>query len=400
MNVRQSVLGEVAVRSGLRLSGVDVGSLVRRLILFDKVIIKSFRLREMPVLVRAFGKDGFSELVKLGLLRFSCEFTTLILDLSRNGVRHVPLEHFSFAKLGVTDQDRDRELRKELVALQSISGLKNRERASLEETIWGSLVRPPKTFADDLLEQLDGDLRANTPALRHAVLDRLRAKLEIQEISADVRIEVTETAQRVFHIKNDLAASYGFSSQDVHDLLHQAVAAVANLDHRLTEMQAYFAITGFLDNEAPLLFGKLSGLVAPLNPAGAEMQFERVIELAELPDFKPDQKVDVQKLLKTRDSAECREFREWLSNLDNVSDAEIREMVASFRSKMASIAASPGGKLVRLAATTGVGLIPVVGPIAGVAAGAIDSFLVDKVLPRSGIVAFLTETYPSLFVSP
>ena len=165
-------------------------------------------------------------------------------------------------------------------------------------------------------------------------------------------------------------------------------------------MQAYSAITGFLDTEAPLLFGKFSSLVAPLNPAAAEKQFERVIELAELPDFSPGQKVDVQKLLKARDSAECREFREWLSNLDSASDAGIKEMVASLRSKMASIAASPGGKLMRLAATTGIGLIPGVGLIAGAAAGAIDSFLVDKVLPRSGIVAFLTETYPSLFVSP
>jgi hypothetical protein len=398
MNIRQSVLGEVAVRSGPRLSGVDLGSLVRRLILFDKVIIKSFRLREMPVLVRAFGKDGFAELIKLGLLRFSCEFTTLILDVSRDGVRHVPLEHFSFGRAEAADREKD--LRKELVALQGISGLKNRERASLEDTIWGSLIRPPKTFGDDLLAQLDSDIRANTPALRRAVLDRLKAKLGVHELPADVHIEVEETAHRVFHIKNDLAASYRFSSQEAHGVLHQAVAAVANLDHRLSEMQAYSAITGFLDTEAPLLFGKFSGLIAPLNPAAAEKQFERVIELAELPDFKPGQKVDVQKLLKARDSAECREFREWLSNLDNASDAEIKEMVASLRSKMASMAASPGGKLVRLAATTGIGLIPVVGPIAGAAAGAIDSFLVEKVLPRSGIVAFLTETYPSLFVSP
>ncbi len=398
MNVRQSVLGEVAVRAGHRFAGVDVGSLVRQLILFDKVIIRSFRLRETPILVRAFGKEGFGELIKLGLLRFSCEFTTLILDVSRNGVRHVPLEHFSFGKAEAAD--REKELRKELIALQGISGLKNRERAALEETIWGSLVRPPKTFADDLLAQLDGDLRANTPALRLAVLDRLRTKLGVHELPSEVRIEVEETAHRVFHVKNDLATSYGFSSQEVHGLLHQAVGAVAHLGHRLTEMQAYSAITGFLDTEAPLLFGKFSGLVAPLNPAVAENQFERVIELAELPDFKPGQRVDVQKLLRARDSAECREFREWLSTLEDVSDAEIKEMVASVRSKMASIAASPGGKLVRLAATTGIGLIPVVGPITGAAAGAIDSFLVDKVLPRSGIVAFLTETYPSLFVSP
>jgi hypothetical protein len=118
-----------------------------------------------------------------------------------------------------------------------------------------------------------------------------------------------------------------------------------------------------------------------------------------VPDFKPGQRVDVERLLKVRESAECREFREWLSSAENMSDAQIKEMVASIRSKIASLAGSTTGKVLRFATTTGVGLIPVVGPIAGAAAGAIDSFLVDRVLPRSGVVAFLSETYPSLFVS-
>jgi hypothetical protein len=107
----------------------------------------------------------------------------------------------------------------------------------------------------------------------------------------------------------------------------------------------------------------------------------------------------VDLLLKVRESGECREFREWLSTLEDVSDEEIRQMVASIKSKMASLAGSARGKLIRLAATTGIGLIPVIGQITGAAASAIDSFLVDRVLPRSGIVAFLTEQYPSLFVS-
>jgi hypothetical protein len=64
---------------------------------------------------------------------------------------------------------------------------------------------------------------------------------------------------------------------------------------------------------------------------------------------------------------------------------------------MAVLAGSTGGKFVRLATTTGIGLIPGVGLAAGIAASAIDSFLVDRVLPKSGVVAFLTETYPSLF---
>lgn len=164
-------------------------------------------------------------------------------------------------------------------------------------------------------------------------------------------------------------------------------------------MQAHSAITGFQDKDAPLLFGKLAGIIAPLNPKIAEHQFERIIERAGVPDFKPSQRVDVEALLKVRDSAECREFREWLCTVQNASDAEIKDMVASVKSKAAILASSTGGKLVRLAATTGVGLIPVIGPITGVVAGAIDSFLVDRVLPRSGVVAFLTETYPSLFVS-
>jgi hypothetical protein len=192
---------------------------------------------------------------------------------------------------------------------------------------------------------------------------------------------------------------FGFSPEKSHLVLQAAISAVANLNHRLADMQAYSAITGFLDSESPLLFGKLAGILAPLNPKLQEEQFERVVELADVPDFQPGQRVDLELLMKVRNSAECREFREWLSTLQDVSDAEIKEMVASIKSKMASLANSKSGKLVRLAATAGIGLIPVVGPITGAVAGTIDAFLVDQVLPRSGIVAFLTEQYPSLFTS-
>jgi hypothetical protein len=164
-------------------------------------------------------------------------------------------------------------------------------------------------------------------------------------------------------------------------------------------MQAYSAITGFLDSESALLFGKLAGIIAPLNPKLPKEQFERVIDLSNVRDFRSGQRVDLDLLMKVRDSAECREFREWLYTLEDVSDAVIKHMVASIKSKMTSLASSPSGRLVRIAATTGLGVIPLVGPITGAVAGAIDTFLVDRVLPRSGIVAFLTEQYPSLFVS-
>jgi hypothetical protein len=398
MSFRQSIFGEVATYPDQGPSVVDVGLLVRRLILFDKVIVKSALLREIPALVRAIGTSGFTRLLDTGLMKLSCELTSVITDVSRNGVRHVPLYHFSF---GVADlADRDASLRSALRCLHGISGLKNLERASMEEAILRSLVRPPSTYGQALLDQIDSDLRTNTPGFKTAIRHRLIAELGTSHLPvADLPIDVEETTKRVFHVKNTLSDSFGISPEKAHIVLHGAVTAMANLNQRLANMEAYSAITGFLDSESTLLFGKLAGIIAPLNPNRAEEQFERVIEIADVPDFRPGQRVDVDLLLKVRESAECREFREWLSTLEDVSDAEIKEMVASIKSKMASLAASASGKLVRLAATTGIGLIPVVGPITGAAASAIDSFLVDRVLPRSGIVAFLAEKYPSLFVS-
>lgn len=398
MHVRQSILGDIGARSGQHITSVDVGSLIRRLILFDRVIVKSFRLREIPFLVRTFGSDGFSALLKSGLLHFSCNFNAVIIDLSRDGVRHLPLEHFSFATAHAANPDAD--LRSELRCLQSITGLKNPQRESLEEAIWNSLAREPATYRDDLLRQIDNDFRINTPALKAAVVDKLRTELGAASPQVtDVQIHVEETSDRVFHLKNKLSESFGFSPEKSHLVLQAAASAVANLDQRLADMQAHSAITGFLDSEAPVLFGKLAGIIAPMNPKIAESQFERVIELADVPDFKPGQRINVELLMEARDSAECREFREWLGALENVTDAEIKEMVASIKSKIALVAGSTGGKFVRLATTTGIGLIPGVGLAAGIAASAIDSFLVDRVLPKSGVVAFLTETYPSLFVS-
>lgn len=398
MDIRQAVLGEIAIRSDQELASVDLGALIRRLILFDRVVVKSFRLRELPILVRTFGKAGVQELLGSGALKLCCEFTTIITDIHRNGVRSEPLEHFTFGI--ATAADRDGDLRKELVRLQSVPGLKNNERSAIEEAVWSSLVRPPETFGADLLRQIDTDLRTNTPVLRAAILDQLGKNLNQADLaSRQFEINVEEPRERVFHIKNGIAKGFGKSPEETHHLLQRSVTAVVNLEHRLSEMAAYSALTGFRETEVPLLFGKLAGIISPLNPMLGEEQFERVIEVADVPDFKPGQKVDVEKLLKIRESAECRDFRRWLSTAADISDSEIRAQASGVRNKLGSLASSSGGKAVRLAVTTLIGNIPALGLALGPASGAVDSFLVDRVLPRSGVFAFLTKMYPSLFVS-
>jgi hypothetical protein len=101
--------------------------------------------------------------------------------------------------------------------------------------------------------------------------------------------------------------------------------------------------------------------------------------------------------LEVRASQECIEFRSWLRNLDDFTDAELHRQVSSVRTKLGISAHSPSDKVIRLAITTGVGLVPVVGPLLGLAASSLDSFLADELLREDGPTAFLTRLYPSMF---
>jgi hypothetical protein len=59
---------------------------------------------------------------------------------------------------------------------------------------------------------------------------------------------------------------------------------------------------------------------------------------------------------------------------------------------------SPAGKGVRFAATTGVGLIPGA-QLAALGVGALDSFVLEKLIPEPGPTAFLSRLYPTIFIS-
>ena len=126
-------------------------------------------------------------------------------------------------------------------------------------------------------------------------------------------------------------------------------------------------------------------------------KFQRVLEIRGLPEFlRALDKIEVSKLLKIRDTTEIREFRHWLSSTGSATDKEIRDRVGSLTATVANAVQSYPGKLMRFVATTGVGLT---GPVGGAIAGALDTFLVDKILPKSGVWTFINKIYPSIFAT-
>jgi hypothetical protein len=395
MNPRRRVFGEVAKRDHTTVSGIDVAALLRRLILFDEVIIRSVRLRELPFLVRTFGKSGILTAFESGVLRLSCEFTSLIEGLERNGVSHTPPDHFSFGIVDVAD--RERVLQSEFTALQSVSGLKNAQRSASEEAAWKALVRPGNSFGADLQLQVEHDLRTNPSTLRASLLHVLRGEgICGAAATSHLHLSVEENSPKIFRIRHNLAEAFGIPIEQSRRFVARAVSGANGLNCRLAEMAAYSAITGFSDDEAPLLFGKLSGIIEALNPTSKENQFSRVAAIADVGEPTPGSRIDFERLLEIRNSDECRAFKAWLDDADSLTDEDLIKELAGIRSKLGLWASNPEGRMLRFAAITGIGLLPG-GTIPATMLGFADSFIVEKLIPKSGIVSFLRIQYPSVF---
>jgi hypothetical protein len=402
MRRAQAVLGPIAdfVRTGageIQVTNIDAGLLVRQLVLFDRVILRSVRFRELPVLVRTFGANGLRALIDAGLLHFFCDQLCVVTDLAMNGVRSLPRSHFN---VGIARMAGDPNiLRSEFHALQTVSGLKNSQRAAIEEAVWNSQIRYPAEFGDVLLKQVDSELRSGSSALKTGMLEKLR-QLNLKEdlSSYNFDLQIQEMEQRVFRIQAPFARDFGLAPEKADDIIHNGVTSAANLSQRLLEMSEFSALTGYREDEAGLLFGKLASLISQ-NPKTVEEQFKRVIEIADIPDFKPNQRVDVEKLLAARESDECRAFRDWLREASDLSDEDLRTMTHGIKQRISALGSSTPGKILRLAATTSIGLIPVAGLVLGPVASAVDTFLVDHSLKKSAVVGFLSDIYPSLFKS-
>jgi hypothetical protein len=166
------------------------------------------------------------------------------------------------------------------------------------------------------------------------------------------------------------------------------------LNEHFELMEAYDAVADARETEVQLIDAKLASVLQAVDPERQEQRLTRVLEIANLPD--PETvigKVNVERLLEARQDKEIVDFRQWLRTLDNATDTEIEERVNGLRERISAAVYSPAGKAVRFAATTAADLLP----FGGVVAGALDEFVLEKVIAEPGPVSFLGSTYGSFF---
>jgi hypothetical protein len=388
---------------------VDVGAIIRRLILFDHCTIESILFKEMPVLISLLGAEGFIELLNSGSVEIICDAQTagqvgqtaiLKSSIARGGP--LPLGSYRLVSLGLLQDGPEREkyihdalqeVNKSPISIKQIQKVKH---AILDRM--GTY--PVDSFRAGIVDTQDEILNQNSTvwdAIRFAALKE--AKVDIGRVPRFTSEQLADEGD--FRIDTNLVSDHGLPVEQAHKIVERGILAAAGLNQRLRMMASFNAITGFQREEFPLFEEKLSFIARQVDPEAQEVRFERVVTIGGLPDVEDlmgtGGKVDVTKLLKIRDSNECRELRDWIRNVDAQTDAEIQSQFESVRSRLASLVGSKAGKSTRFLITTGSGFVPVVGPIASPLLSAADQFMLERIVGKPGPATFLSSSYKSIF---
>jgi hypothetical protein len=390
MDLSRRLFAPVAIqRRDNRVVSVDLGAFLHRLLLFDTYILQSIWLDDLHLLSQTFAPEGLADLLQAGALKIHCHSYTVgqtgqaraDLKFADNSQR-LPLGSYSFSVLVAHEQEK-----KIQAALAGFT-------PALREELAANRILMPPEFSSRVFDGFYGDIRQGPRVLESAV------KLELRKQGIKpkgVRLQIEEVAPEDFRVESNLEDTYGLSPETAHRILERSLLALVDLNKRFAEMTTYSALSGIREDDRPLLQGKLAVVADLVGSSNRETEFNRVVTLTgvPVPSF-GSVRIDAQKLLKARESDECRAFRDWLRASDSLSDEQIDDRLKGLKSRISEFLNSTVGKAVRFVVSNGLSLG---NPAIALAASAVDSFIVERLAPKDGVVSFLSETYPSLFRS-
>ncbi len=381
----------------------DIDSLIKRTILFETYIINSEGLKEIPYLIRTFGFDGTIALLESKAVRLNCYTKTtaslgptmFINEPSGSKVR--PPFHYSFAQASTDDIYYNINI--SMREIEPKLDLHPRQIIRLRKAIYQSLEKPQLDGEASFLSVTTNELATNLTLLKKSISIAVKRRLGIGVDYQAVEVNVIRESEHDLHISSNLREMLNIDVDTAHTLVENACLSIAHCNDRFEQMKDYSALSGFNDTDLPIIDEKLSFLLRALSSTKYENNFQRVIQVAGLPQIMDDKdmKIDVKTLLKIRQSTEAMEFRQWLSTVDGLSDKEIISQVHSLSKIIGRFIGGTTGKNLRFLLTNGIGFFPQVGTAISLSLSVLDQFLVDKIFPRSGVSAFLDEMYPSLF---
>ena len=382
---------------------VDMQSLIERLILFDKYILASNRLKEFKQIASIFGYDATIELLKSGLLDIYCD-AVMIGSSSHAKIeddphpKRLPPGSFYLALISISQQEQ--LIAHGMKELATTPGLQFRQLVKLKGAIAENILPRKKNMGREALLQLSTDLERQDDLIMAALVAVLSKQLGIKISPKEITLKLELIPQEVIRAHSNLMSHFGLNELVAHKAIEKALLAAGSLNMTIECMKTYTAVGTFREDELQFFDARLQFLISAVDAKVQTEQFRRIAAITDMPDLGAAcaaGAVRLEKVIEVAQSDDCKRFREWLRSTDKMTDEEIREAFASTRSKLERLVSGRSGKSIRWAIGTAAGLIPGVGIILGPAAGLFDTFLLEKVLPKPGPISFLNSKYPSIF---
>jgi hypothetical protein len=389
----------------------DLSRFVICLLLFDELIISSMQLQELHSLLGALGANGLILLLEAKAVRFKT-YTSTVGESGQAGgppTRHrLPLGSYCFEIVETRELNNLDFERERIRGILNSHALTQQQRAKISDLVLANILGLDGlgTPVKRAIEQLSKDVSTRAPEIRSAVAMALSRRVNRPVSSFDFSLELQTIEADQYRAESNIGEKFGLDVKGTHDVVASGLLAVAGLNEGIARMEQYDCLTVFRDDEYDLFGTKLTSLYRRLSPDSDVERFKRLLSITGLPDFdhQPRSKVDARRLLKIRRSSECKEFRDWLPNVDSETDEEIADRFRSINSRLAVLAHGRPGRAIRWAAITGAGSLGPSGLIAGLigdtAISFLDKFVFEKILTRRGPESFLSRDYPSIFRRP
>jgi hypothetical protein len=226
---------------------VDVAAVLRHLLLFDRYVIQSHRLAELPALVAALSVDGVSQLLNSGVLGIQAHAKTTA-DISR--VRALPLFVYEFDKVMAADPrkyDADN-----LKTLEKLEGVGKHGSAKLVAAAERAIVRFPKTYLDETLANGADQISANLPVMRQSFAALLTQTIGRDVPAAEVSLTCHREGQRRFRAISNVQA-FGLEGEKAHQLVARAIMVILRLNGQIEDMKILNALVAVNPDDEAIL---------------------------------------------------------------------------------------------------------------------------------------------------
>jgi len=201
VDIRASLLAACTGANG----EVDVGGILRRLLLFDRYIIKSARFTELPKLVEAFGADGVANMLNRGALAIESNPVTVGEMAPLKG-----LALFTYQLGKIKAADYEWWLDHCLSPLRNLPNVGKFKTTKLINAVERSLKVYPASFLDKTLAATSRDVLANVPGIRRTVATELEKRLGHRITEEDLHLTVYSEGEQQLRVETNVQRLYPF----------------------------------------------------------------------------------------------------------------------------------------------------------------------------------------------